>query len=110
MRGKALILGLCCLWPGLTAQAEVTLSKILGNGMVLQRDQPVPVWGTAAQGEKVTVQFGGQSKTALPDAAGKWQVMLDAMPASAQPQTMTISGANTIKLNNILVGEVWRCA
>ncbi|PTQ95743.1 sialate O-acetylesterase [Mucilaginibacter yixingensis] len=106
MRKSALILGLM-LMAGAAARAEVTLPNILGNGMVLQRNKPVPVWGTAAQGEKVTVKFGKQTKTAMPDTAGHWQVLLDPMQASAKGQTMTISGTNTIKLDDILVGEVW---
>jgi sialate O-acetylesterase len=92
------------------SKAEVILPKILGNNMVLQRNKPVPIWGTAATGEKVTVTFANQTKTALPDASGKWKVVLDPMPASAQPQTLTISGTNTIKLENVLMGEVWLCS
>lgn len=106
MRKSALILGLM-LMAGATVRAEVVLPKILGNGMVLQRNKPVPVWGTAAQGEKVTVKFGKQTKTAMPDTAGNWKVLLDPMQASAQGKTMIISGTNTIKLDDILVGEVW---
>jgi sialate O-acetylesterase len=90
--------------------AQVVLPKILGNGMVLQRDQPVPIWGTATAGEKVTVKFNGQSKTTIADAAGEWMVKLNPMPASAKPGALTISGTNTIKLGNILVGEVWLCS
>ncbi|QKJ28521.1 sialate O-acetylesterase [Mucilaginibacter mali] len=92
------------------ASAEVVLPKILGNGMVLQREKPIPVWGTASVGEKVTVKFGKQSKSTAADASGKWQVMLDAMPASAKGETLIISGTNTIKLTDILVGEVWLCS
>ncbi|GGB06049.1 9-O-acetylesterase [Mucilaginibacter rubeus] len=78
--------------------------------MVLQRNAPVPVWGTASPGEKVTVKFNKQTKTTVADAAGKWMVKLDAMPASVIPTTLTISGKNTIQLQNILVGEVWLCS
>ncbi|RAV57363.1 sialate O-acetylesterase [Mucilaginibacter rubeus] len=78
--------------------------------MVLQRNAPVPVWGTASPGEKVTVKFAKQTKTITADVAGKWLVKLDAMPASAKPATLTISGKNTIQLQNILVGEVWLCS
>jgi sialate O-acetylesterase len=92
------------------SKAQVVLPKILGNGMVLQRNQPVPIWGTAVAGEKVTVKFNGQTKTTSADATGKWQVILNAMQASSQPKTLTISGTNTIKLDNILIGEVWLCS
>lgn len=99
-----------CLLFTLNGQAQVVLPKILGHDMVLQRNQKVPIWGTAHKGEKITVQFAGQSQTALADTAGNWHVWLNAMPASAQGRTMTISGSNTIRLNNILVGEVWFCS
>jgi len=90
--------------------AEVVLPKILGNNMVLQRNKPVPVWGTASAGEAVTVKFSGQTKKVIADVAGNWQIMLDPMPASAMPQILEIDGTNTIKLDNILVGEVWLCS
>lgn len=102
-------LTICLLIPGL-AGAQVVLPKILGNNMVLQRNAPVPVWGTASPGEKVTIKFNKQTKTTIADAAGKWMVKLDAMPASAKPSTLTISGTNTVQLENILVGEVWLCS
>jgi sialate O-acetylesterase len=98
------------LLAGFTSQAEVVLPKILGNGMVLQREKPVPIWGTAAVGEKVTVKFGKQTKIAITDASGNWKILLDAMPASAKTNTLTIAGTNTIKLTDILVGEVWLCS
>jgi sialate O-acetylesterase len=91
-------------------EAEITLPKILGNHMVLQRNQPIPVWGFAASGEKVTVSFGNQTKTALANAQGTWKVLLNPMSASEKPSTLSVSGTNTIKLKNILVGEVWFCS
>jgi sialate O-acetylesterase len=93
-----------------SSKANVVLPKILGNGMVLQRNQPVPVWGTANVGEKVTVKFGRQIKSAVTDAAGNWKVLLDPMPASAKGQELSITGNNKIILTNILVGEVWLCS
>lgn len=107
-------IGVVALFTVLTTvtklQAEVVLPRVIGSEMVLQRQKPLPVWGTAASGEKITVQFGKQIKYTTTDASGKWTVMLDAMPASDKGETMTISGTNTIKLENILVGEVWICS
>ncbi|WP_295768305.1 sialate O-acetylesterase [uncultured Mucilaginibacter sp.] len=90
--------------------ATVVLPKILGNGMVLQRNQTVPVWGTAAKGEKITVRFAGQTKTAIADTGGKWRVFLKSMEASAKGRDLVISGTNKIVLSDILVGEVWLCS
>jgi sialate O-acetylesterase len=63
--------------------------------MVLQRDMPVPVWGTAAEGERVTVEFGGQ-RAATTAEDGKWMVRLRKMKASATPSPMTITGSNSL--------------
>jgi sialate O-acetylesterase len=93
-----------------TIRANVILPKILGHNMVLQRNKPVPVWGIADKGEKVTVTFAGQTKTTVAGDSGKWEVKLKPMKASEQPREMIISGKNTIVLKNILVGEVWLCS
>jgi sialate O-acetylesterase len=92
------------------ASAEITLPKVIGSNMVLQRNRPVAIWGKASAGEKVTVTFNKQVKKATADAEGKWMIDLNEMPANDKPSTMTISGSNTITLNNILVGEVWLCS
>ena len=91
-------------------RADVVLSSIISNGMVLQRGVKAPVWGWADAGEEVTVEFGGQLKKAMPGPDRKWMVELDPLEASATPRSMTISGKNKILLENILVGEVWIAA
>ncbi len=90
--------------------ADVSLPHVFGDNMVLQRGQPVPVWGRAAPGEKITVEFAGQRKTATTDSAGKWEVRLRSLKASSQPAEMKISGTNQITLTNILIGDVWLCS
>jgi sialate O-acetylesterase len=94
----------------LNVSAEITLPQVIGSNMVLQRNQPVAIWGHALAGEKVTVIFGKQVKKIPADTSAKWIVHLDNMPASDKPVTITISGSSAIKLNNMLVGEVWVCA
>ena len=90
--------------------SNVRLPDIIASSMVLQQKQKVPIWGTADPGETVTVSFGRQKRTAVADASGKWRVALSPMRASLTPQTMTITGKNTITLSDILVGEVWLVA
>lgn len=87
--------------------ADVKLPAFFADHMVLQREMPVPIWGTADEGEKVTVTFAGQQKTATADTAGKWRVTLDKMPASAEPRELTVNGSNARKISDVLVGEVW---
>ncbi len=89
------------------ASAAVSLPSIFGDNMILQLGQPVPVWGAAAPGEKVTVAFAGQSKVATADKDGAWRVTFDPMQADGEPRDMVISGANSITFTNVVVGEVW---
>ena len=92
-----------------SANADVKLPTILNSHMVLQQGMPAPVWGWADDGEKITVTFAGQTKTATTEG-GKWMVKLDALKASAEGATLTIKGKNEIKLTDVLVGEVWICS
>lgn len=105
------VLALACLAAAsLRTSAEVQLASPFSSHMVLQREMPVPVWGKAAQGERVTVEFGGQSKTATADSSGAWRVDLDPLTASAEPRTFLARGSQTeapVRLDDVLVGEVW---
>jgi sialate O-acetylesterase len=88
-------------------QADVRLPAIISDHMVLQADMAAPIWGWAEAGEKVTVTFAGQTKTATPDKDGRWQVSLDKLTVSAKPQQLTVAGKNTLTVKDVLVGEVW---
>ena len=92
------------------AKADVTLPNVIGNNMVLQRERAVPIWGWAAPGEKVTVKFKDQERTAVADSQGRWEVRLKSLKASADSADLSITGSNQIILTNILVGEVWLCS
>jgi len=103
------LLCVAALSPVLLAEcslAEVKLPAVLGSHMVLQRDRPVPIWGTAEPGEKITVRFREQEKSATADAAGEWMVRLDPLNAGG-PDTMQVAGTHTLSLEDVLVGEVW---
>jgi sialate O-acetylesterase len=108
-------LSLAALWlavvngPGPVARADVKVPAIFGSHMVLQRDQKDRVWGWADPGEEVTVKLAGQEKTAKAGPDGSWQVVLDPIAAGG-PHTLTIQGKNTLRLDDVLVGEVWICS
>lgn len=85
--------------------AEVKPNPLFTDGAVFQRGQPIPVWGTANDGEKVTIEFGGEKSTTTAQG-GKWRVDLKPMQAGG-PFTMKISGENTVRVKDLLVGEVW---
>lgn len=88
--------------------ADVRPNPLFTDGAVLQRGQPVPVWGTAKDGEKVTVEFDSQKMTTTA-TDGKWSVNLKPLKEGG-PFTMKITGDNTVTINNLLVGEVWVCS
>lgn len=88
----------------------VELPKVFSDRMVLQREMPVPVWGTAQPGEQVTVSFRDQKKSTTADAAtGAWRIELDAL-SLGEPATMTVTGsksADGLTFSDVLVGDVW---
>lgn len=85
--------------------AEV--ARVFGDHMVLQQGMQVPIFGKAVDGEKVTVSFGGQTKSATAKD-GTWRVLLDQLQVSKDPRTLTIvGGGKTVELQDVLVGEVW---
>jgi len=90
-----------------SARADLKLPAIFGDNMVLQQQIPVPVWGWAAPGAKVTVKFSGQSHATQANAEGRWQVDLTKLNASFSPQTLAIEAGETKTFTNVLVGEVW---
>jgi len=105
MRKPLLCLALLSL--GAAAHANVVLAPLFTDNAVLQRDKPVPVWGTADAGEAVSVAFAGQTVATTADAAGKWSVQLAALPANAKPADLVVKGKNTVTRTNVVVGEVW---
>ncbi|RZJ50661.1 MAG: hypothetical protein EOO19_02670 [Chryseobacterium sp.] len=90
-------------------QANVKMPLVFSDGMVLQRNKPIPVWGWADANEKVEIKFNKQTKTVQADKDGKWTVNLNAEKAGG-PFELIIIGKNTITIKNVLVGEVWICS
>src|SRR5438874_7001378 len=86
--------------------ANVTLPKIFGDNIVLQRDRPIPVWGWADANEKITIRFNHQSKSVIADKNGDWKINLDKESAGG-PYQLVVKGTNTVTFKNVLVGVVW---
>lgn len=89
--------------------SNVKLPLIFSDGMVLQRNKQIPVWGWAEANEKIDLYFNKQHKTVITDANGKWRVNLDPEKAGG-PFKLTVSGKNKITIQDVLVGEVWICS
>lgn len=91
------------------ARAQVRLPRLVNNGMVLQRDAPVRIWGWAKAGEAVTVAFQGKTYRATTGPDGQWRVQLPAMKAGG-PYELKVDASNHLVLKDILLGDVWFCA
>ncbi len=99
------------LMGGVAALAKLATSPVISSNMVLQREKPVHIWGTAEAGEKITVSFGKQKVKAKADTDGKWLATLQPMKANAKPQNLVIKGKKeSLVYNNVVVGEVWIAA
>ena len=96
------------LGQGPASKAAVGPHGLFSDGMVLQQGVQVPIWGTADDGERVSVRFQGQ-EVITTARGGKWGIGLNALTAGG-PATMTIVGTNRIEIRNVLVGEVWVCS
>jgi sialate O-acetylesterase len=96
------------LWMPLTTKGDVTPHALISNGVVLQRDRAVNVWGTADRGEVVTVRFRGRESLTTTGGDGQWRLQVESQQAGG-PFPLTIAGKNTIALN-VWVGDVWVCS
>lgn len=110
---------LLCLCGTVMVRAKVKLPALISDGMVLQREQTIKVWGTADAGESIQVRFTKDTfptsttnkklkdiYTATANADGQWSITLPSMKAGG-PYSMLI---NDIEIRNILVGDVWLCS
>jgi sialate O-acetylesterase len=88
---------------------EVKLPKLISDGMVLQQNTNVKVWGWAKNGETVSIQFNNQTYRTTTNTEGKWLIYLST-PKAGGPYEMHITGENHLIIKDILVGEVWVCS
>lgn len=110
MKRTCLLACLCAMRFSVFADIhDIRLPRLFADNMVIQRDQPVAVWGWTGPGDRITVSFDRQSRITKADKKGYWMVHLDP-EAAGGPFQMNIKGRNTRILANVLVGEVWICS
>ncbi len=86
--------------------AAVTLPAVLSSHMVLQREQPIHLWGWADPQETVSLEFQAAQRSTVANRKGRWDVYLPPQAAGG-PYTLTVKAANTIELEDVMVGDVW---
>jgi sialate O-acetylesterase len=92
-----------------TGFCEVRLPALISDGMVLQRETKVKIWGWAEKGEKVRIDFNGKIFTTCTGPGGKWVIVISELKAGG-PFSMTIKADNHISLKDIMIGDVWVCS
>jgi sialate O-acetylesterase len=102
---RAVVLALACI----AARGDVKLAGMFGDNMVLQRDVPVKVWGSASPGEKVRATLDGKPVSEATAEDGRFTLELPPQKAGG-PHELRIHGANELRLANVMFGEVWLCA
>jgi sialate O-acetylesterase len=93
----------------ISAFGQIRLPQLISDGLVLQRNAPVKIWGWASPAENISLDFNGTAYKTVADKDGNWEIQL--LPQSAGgPYTMTLKASNSIQINNILIGDVWLCS
>lgn len=108
MRFSMLLLGVAAFAAG--ARGDVALAPLFTDHAVLQGNKPLAVWGRADAGERVTVSFRGSSASTVTGDDGRWIVYLERQGASSVPGELVATGKNTVRVSDVVVGEVWLCS
>lgn len=106
MKHKSILLAWILLTSFALLKAEVKLPAVISDNMVLQREYPIKIWGTATAGEAVKLTFKKKEYQTTADAQGQWSIMLPAMKAGG-PYEMKVNG---LTVKNILIGDLWLCS
>lgn len=109
MKRFNLLVFFCLFLTCQTAFCEVSLPRLISDGMVLQRDSKVKIWGWAEPSEKITINFNGKEYNTKTGKCGKWSITLSPMKAGG-PFNMKINGNNNIIIKDVLIGDVWVCS
>ncbi len=103
------------LLTSVVVYSDVTLPNVIGNNMVLQRNMEVPIWGWGSPNEEITLTLNSEegdtihTLTTVVGVDGNWEIKIPPMEAGG-PYSLEVVGNNTLKLGNILFGEVWVCS
>ena len=108
--GRFLKLILALVWVlSAAAHGQVRLPRLLSDGMVLQRDADITIWGWSSPAERISVHFLDSSYTTSADSSGNWKVALSALKAGG-PYEMQVIGKDSVTIREIMIGDVWVCS
>jgi sialate O-acetylesterase len=88
---------------------QIRLPRLISDGMILQRELPVRVWGWASPGENILLDFNNRQYKTAADKAGSWEIMLAPVSAGG-PYEMKFTASNKVEVKDIFFGDVWVCS
>ncbi len=97
------------LFIAITSFSQPKPAKLFSDHMVIQRQKPINVWGTASKNEKLTVTLNGKTSGGKADKEGNWLLTLPAMEAGG-PYTLEVKGKTTVQYSDVMLGDVWLCS
>ena len=79
------------------------------DGVILQRNQPIRIWGHANEGVTVKIDFGGAVQAVVANDLQQWSATFPARKASTKPITLNITTSHdhSRTVRDILIGDVW---
>lgn len=94
------------------AYGKIQLPEILNGNMVLQQNASVKLWGKADSDVRVTVRtsWDGKKYAVQSDANGNWMAVVETPKADYTPHHIDVSDGETVRIGNVLIGEVWFCS
>ncbi|MCP4173505.1 MAG: sialate O-acetylesterase [Fuerstiella sp.] len=106
---RNLLLASTCLFLTAPCQAELKMSSVFGDHMVLQQKQPIRIWGWTSPNQSVSVAIASQKAVTKADSDGRFQLNLEPVAAGG-PYTLTVAADETRTFQEVLIGEVWLCS
>lgn len=92
-----------------TLYSQISLPKLIGEGMVLQRNTEVKIWGWASVNEKIAINFLDKTFETVANSKGEWSILLPKQKAGG-PYKMELKASNEIYVDSIYFGDVWLCS
>src|SRR5690554_1532682 len=84
----------------------IAVAPLFTDGMVLQRDADVKIWGSGQKGEELQIEIAGQSRLAMIDEQGNWEASFSCLPTGG-PYRMSVTGYEKLVIEEVYVGDVW---
>lgn len=98
------------LLSGHCVYADIRLPKLFSDGVVLQRQQPIPLWGSGDPGQMLEITLAGRTVMTRVGENGRWRTQLPALPAGGPYTLRVAAGEQTVEVRDVLLGDVWLCS